>query len=838
MSGLTRRQFVQGSVAATAVGGLLDKTVANAAEPGLDVEYGSVTKVPMLCRMCAQFCPMVGHVIKGRLIRIESNKNSPHAGICARGRAAVGALYSPDRIKTPLIRTGERGEGKFRKATWDEALEMVTGKLRELREQGEARSVAYLPRFSSGAGLDKEFFKIFGTPNIVGYGDTCFGNSLTVSYGSILGGKKDKGVPGGGTGALSPDYENADYGILINRNPGGGLVTFPWGVMFGRGKKNGLKVTVVDPRRPSEAGESDQDWVPIRPGTDLAFLLGVLNVIFSKKYYDAAYLQKNTNAEMLIDVATGLPLEMKMDEKHEDYLVFCEQAEGPVFKSVAGKPALTGSFTVNGTTVKTALQMLMDEAQQYTPAWAQEICDVPADRIIATAEKLNAAKPKVFIERGYRTTRYANSMKEKHVIVMINSLLGAIGAKGGVIMQRKAKVGSYMKPPKTSEVSVAKHYRKHDPNNGLANTKHYRRTYVRGVLEDQPYKHRVAIINGQNPVGGSAGAKEVIKALKKLDLVVDVTPFWSETNMFADVILPECTFMERDEAIRYKFKTPYPTIAVHRKAVEPLYESHSGHWIFNELARNTLSAEEYEQYYGDYDRRGIQSIWDKQLKKVTASPEELLSFSPQKLFRDGVWASKIKYGIKAKTPTGKVEIYSTFLADFSYQMKEDGNEFTDYASPLANWVEPFWRKEKTAMDSDEFLPITGFSPLNTFTGSQTRNNPLLTQVGNAVDWTAVFINTKRGKELGLKDGELIDITHAKYPEKKSRAMVRLSETIQPDTLFTYYGSGAGFLKTQGKHLRFEAETGFNPNHISDLGFSPFDGGQLSQDFTVKIRRAS
>jgi len=65
-------------------------------------------------------------------------------------------------------------------------------------------------------------------------------------------------------------------------------------------------------------------------------------------------------------------------------------------------------------------------------------------------------------------------------------------------------------------------------------------------------------------------------------------------------------------------------------------------------------------------------------------------------------------------------------------MKEDGNEFTDYASPLANWVEPFWRKEQTKMDSDEFLPITGFSPLNTFTGSQTRNNLLLFRYGRGI----------------------------------------------------------------------------------------------------------
>ena len=838
MSGLTRRQFLQGSAGAAAVGGLLDYTVTNAAEPGLEVDYGSVTKVPMLCRMCAQFCPMVGHVHKGRLIRLESNKNSPHAGICARGRAAVGALYSPDRIKTPLIRTGKRGEGKFRQASWEEALDAVTGKLGQLRSQGEARSVAFLPRFTSGGGLDKEFFKIFGTPNIVGYGDTCFGNSLPVSYGAVMGGKKDEGVPGGGTGAFTPDYENAKYALLINRNPGGGLVTFPWGVMFGRGKKNGLKVTVIDPRRPSEAGESDQDWLPIRPGTDLAFLLGLLNTIFTKKYYDEDYLRTYTNADMLIDVGTGLPLEMKKGEKHEDYLVFDEQAEKPLFRSEAKQPALRGAFTVNNKAVKTALQMLIDRAEEYSPAWAEKICDVPAEKIIATAEKLHGAKPMVFIERGYRSTRYANSMKEKHLTILLNALLGSIGVKGGMIQQRKVAFGGYMKPPKSTEVAVGKYYRKHDPNLGLMSTKHYRRAYFRGVLEDKPYKHRVAIIYGQNPIGGSAGGQKVAEALDKLDLVVDITPFWSETTMYADVVLPECTFMERDEVIRSKWKTPYPFAAVHRKAVEPLYESRSGHWIFNELARKTLSAEEYEKYYGDFDRRGIQSIWDKQLAKVDKlSPQEKESFSPQALFRNGTWTGESKYGVKAKTPTGKIEIYSTFLANYYHQLKSSGNELAEYANPLATWVEPFWRKEKTALDNDEFLPITGFSPLNSFTGSQTKNNPLLAQVGEVVDWAAVFINAGRGRKLGFTDGDLVEVAHAKFPELWSKAVVRLSETIQPDTMFTYYGSGAGLFKTQGKFMRFEAETGFNPNHVSELNFAPLDGGQPSQDFTVKIRRA-
>jgi len=217
-----------------------------------------------------------------RLVRVEANPNTPYAGACGRARAAVSALYSPNRIKTPLLRTGERGEGKFRRASWDEALDVVAKKLKELRDAGEARSVAFLPRFNSAAGMDKEFFDLYGTPNTVGYGDTCF-NALLVGLGAICGGRLDRGVPVQGTTAASSDFERAAYGLLVGRIPGGALVTYTWGVSFGRGKKNGMQVTVVDPRKPSEAGESDAEWLPIRPGTDAAFLLAVMQVVLERK---------------------------------------------------------------------------------------------------------------------------------------------------------------------------------------------------------------------------------------------------------------------------------------------------------------------------------------------------------------------------------------------------------------------------------------------------------------------------------------------------------------------------------------------------------------------------
>jgi thiosulfate reductase/polysulfide reductase chain A len=276
-----RRGFLKASTLAPLAAPLAAAGAAGAQEASA-VELAMEKKVPLLCRMCAQFCPLQGTVRHDRLVRVEANPNTPYAGACGRARAAVSALYSPNRIKTPLLRTGERGEGKFRRASWDEALEVVAKKLKELRDAGEARSVAFLPRFNSAAGMDKEFFDLYGTPNTVGYGDTCF-NALLVGLGAICGGRLDRGVPVQGTTAASSDFERAAYGLLVGRNPGGALVTYTWGVSFGRGKKNGMQVTVVDPRKPSEAGESDAEWLPIRPGTDAAFLLAVMQVVLERK---------------------------------------------------------------------------------------------------------------------------------------------------------------------------------------------------------------------------------------------------------------------------------------------------------------------------------------------------------------------------------------------------------------------------------------------------------------------------------------------------------------------------------------------------------------------------
>ena len=269
---ISRRGFLKASTAlgVSGVAFLTDNPDANAKPLHVPAsEYGREKKVSVLCQMCAQHCPAFAYVKDGKVIRLEANPVHEYYGICGRARAAVAALYSEDRIKTPLIRTGERGDGEFRQATWNEALDHIAYQMKKLRKQNKADRVVYFPRFTSAPKYDKAFFHIYGTPNIVGYGDTCF-NVITSSSKAVLN--------FGGPGAHSSDFENADYGLIIGKNLGGAIIAHGWGPQVGKGLRRGLPLTIVDPRQPNEMAQSYAQWLPIRPGTDYSFLLGILHL--------------------------------------------------------------------------------------------------------------------------------------------------------------------------------------------------------------------------------------------------------------------------------------------------------------------------------------------------------------------------------------------------------------------------------------------------------------------------------------------------------------------------------------------------------------------------------
>ncbi len=246
-------------------------------------------EVTSVCEMCFWRCPIVAKVKGGKVVKIEGNPKSPTNGrgdkarVCARGNSGVKLLYDPDRVLHPLKRVGERGEGKFVKISWDEALDEVAHNLKKVRDKYGPHALAYFDHGASAEPL-REVFKALGTEN---YSNEpaffqCVG-PVAIAYISAL------GYLTSGTMQYT-DMANAKAMLLVGSHIGEN-VHVSHVMDFVEGLSKGARLVVVDPRFSVAAGKADI-WLPIRPGTDTALLLAWINYVIKHKLYDQEFVSK------------------------------------------------------------------------------------------------------------------------------------------------------------------------------------------------------------------------------------------------------------------------------------------------------------------------------------------------------------------------------------------------------------------------------------------------------------------------------------------------------------------------------------------------------------------
>jgi len=248
---------------------------------------GSVERKPAICGVCPGGCGIIATVQDGRLIRVEPDRDVPYGTLCVRGKAAPEVVYSPDRLKTPLVRTGERGEGKFRAASWDEALDLVADRMKEIRDAHGPQAFVY----HSGRGvfeqsihdLGRTFLYPFGSPNMANVGSLCFN-----SYGLLA------PIPTFGERgeSLIPDIEKSKTIVFWGANP----ITDSPPFMFPRvqeASKRGARIIAIDHMKSDIARRADQ-WVAVRSGTDGALALGLMKVMIDESLYDREFVEKWT----------------------------------------------------------------------------------------------------------------------------------------------------------------------------------------------------------------------------------------------------------------------------------------------------------------------------------------------------------------------------------------------------------------------------------------------------------------------------------------------------------------------------------------------------------------
>jgi len=765
--------------------------------------------VPSICAMCPSACGILAEVRNGKIHRIHGNPFHPtnEGKICARGNAGVERVYNPDRIKKPLIRTGEKGKWAFREVSWDEAISLIVEKIREI---GDTKQIGvlggwfvckyYKPFF-------KAFLKVLGTPNGTGIPTAgCF-------IAKTLGWKSAYGF--GSHPEILTDYENARMLIVLRRNIAGSI-SIVHAKRFAEGRKN-FKLVVLDPRFSETAAKADL-WLPIKPGTDLAFLLAMMNVIVREGLYDKEFLSKHTNAPMLLK--DNKPFKVWDANGKKAYLVYDLAKGKAVEHSQAMMPVLEGEYEVDGNKVKPVFQVFKEIVANYTPEWAERITDIPAETIETVAREF--ALKRGVVDTGWHDPKYANSVMTWRACALLNALVGSVNSIGGLLFTGYAQyVSINAPPPKAPENSVMVQWAK---EKGVKFTalNHTYQAFYDAIVNEKPYPIKMLFAFACNILNNLPDRKKWEKALQKLDFFVAVDILPQDHLYYADVILPEHTYLEKDDPL---FPITYaPAFGFHTrvKAIEPLYDTKHTIDIVVEIAKALgkedvyfktlasllgLDAEKLKSYYHSEGVAGIRRLQAE--SKGLDYNEILTKGCVVKVDKEKLYYT-MPYKKPLPTPTGKVEFYSFMLAKLGI-------------NPIIEWIPP-----KVMPSNGELRLVYGRSPLTTH--SSTTDNPLLAKLieDSELFYKGVWINPKTAEKLGIKNGDRIILESA---VGKTEGIAFVTDLVREDTAFVVSGFGQ-----RSEKLSFAPKKLPSFMELCPLQVDTFSGAVMNHEFVVRIRK--
>lgn len=515
-----------------------------------------------LCRACMQGdCATLVHLEDGVVVKVEGNPDAPPnwGTLCPKGNAEILGLYNPYRVKTPMIRTNPKKgldvDPLWKEVTWEEALEYTARRLKEVRERDPRALIICEGWGQRDTILRRPFGEAFGTPNETGsHGPLC-----TVHYPSCL---VHAGYP-----VAIVDLEYCQYHITVGRSLGPNFGVVPGMRRFSRAIERGMKLVVVDPRSSYEASKGE--WVPIRPGTDLAFLLGMAHsMLHEVKVFDEWFLKNRTNAPYLIDPKG----QYARDHQTGKPMVWDAQESKPKpFHADFGDIALSGSWLVDGIPCRTAFDLVKEEFAKYSPEWAEEITTVPSRtvrrlarefveqaRIGSTIEIEGFVFPfrpvSLNVERNVTNRRggtYADLVGK-----IINLLVGNIEVPGGclscsfrgpimgptadgtVTPDYEAVPKPFTFPPNTAALQEFYPHQHTAPHIVLNSILHPEEHYL-------PYRVEAWMSVGGNPIRQNAQPEKYVEGFQRLSFAVAVVFHMDEPAILSDVLLPEHSALER-----------------------------------------------------------------------------------------------------------------------------------------------------------------------------------------------------------------------------------------------------------------------------------------------------
>ncbi|NVM34594.1 MAG: molybdopterin-dependent oxidoreductase [Candidatus Lokiarchaeota archaeon] len=674
-------------------------------------------------------CGILAHVKGDRVIKLEPAEfpipNDKR--ICLRGLSSLDITYHPERLKYPMKRVGERGEGKFERISWDKAFDIISEKFKNVSDNYGWKSIGW----------------VLGGP---GAGTTKFGAylrlaSLTQSTRVSAWGYGDAGIPCGSRIIFGSQFPYIYlFGTFWQRNWPDLLIV--WGSNPAEtaplqnmrkildAKENGTQLVVIDPRFTVTASKADI-YVGLKPGTDSALALGLMHVIFKKGLYNKDFIRNETNGALLVRIDNGKLLRGKEigQKKANAFIIWDENSGTPkvIRRSTLKTASIKGEYEVDGIKCKTALQMLMDLAMEYPPDKTAEITGVSAELIEKLGEKIGTSGTATFFTwMGFTRTYHGDiSLRGMVSVAAITGHVSTSFSSGYIpaVLNWDPFLKAIPDKPSFHRMGILNLYN--------------------AVISGKPYPIKALWFAFINFLNQCVDCNKIIKELfPKLDFIVQTELFMTPTAKYADILLPVCSFLEFSDFLPH----PYPYLQLQQKIIEPLYESKSDVDIITGLAEKLG--------FGKYFQGGEDAMIDLIMDHPT-----LKDYSCEKLSKEAMLLRVLPEGgnfpLTFSTPSGKIELYAE-------QLTEDGQALPVYLPPI----------EAPISNVAQKYPISFIQGHSRF-----RTHSMFANVKNLLDINpepVVDINPLDAQERDIKMGDLVTIFNDRG---KTTIKARLSEAV-------------------------------------------------------------
>jgi len=753
---LTRRAFLKSTAAGTAAlgaGGLVNikDAKAFAYEP-----YPRDDDLQTVVTSCAHNCGsrhmLVAHKKGDVIVRISTDdgryqrdgffgkdtEEEPQVRGCLRGRSYRQRLYSPERLLYPMVRVGNRGEGRFKRISWDEALEYVSNKMIELKEK--YGPTALLDQSYAGAsygvlhksdqieGLLGRFLGMFSCRtsswSVPSYQGTTTSSRWT--FGTIEDGNEDDA------------FAHSKLMIMWGWNP---AYTFHGGNTFyymRLAKQRGCKFVLVDPQYTDSAAVYDAWWIPIKPNTDAAMMAGMAHYIFVNELQDQDFINRFCMGMDEGTMPDWAPRSVNGQENFKDYIL--------------------GKY----------------DGQPKTPEWAAEICGVSAEDIKKLAHMYATTKPAA-LKASWAPGRNAYGEQYNRMAAALQAMTANIGVLGGSAegvgkaWHAEAVAYPYDQYANVWFASIKSDRWAHIVLNYPNVTREEAGLWPRQDNMDGVIPNIKGIFwQGSDWFNQLTNINKEIAAMNKLELVVCMDSTITPSGLYADVLLPVATHFERHDVALPWYKGHY---YIHRpKVIEPMGESKTDLQIFTELAyrigHKTGMGDTFGRTYNPkadrsyflnpdaVDEAYLREWWENKVmhhQHVDMPWEEFKQRGVYKFKLDKphvAFRDQIEHGTPFGTPTGKIEILSSELANIEDWTK---TRYGYHIPSIPKWIEP-WESLNSPKTAE--YPFHLISPHPRWRTHSIFNN--CTWLRETYE-QEVTVNASDAKKLGIKTGDVVEV---------------------------------------------------------------------------------